>query len=499
MKHLPMRPVHVEGEDLHSVIERAARLNHMTPARVGLNSVELSRRSTSERLLELTGAALGMTRPEMIATTLDVYPIDVVGHPHRTTARTWRMRLARWRCPRCTALTGIYMRDWRLALHPLCTRCPALLCRADSGWECSIPDRRAVATQQQIANTLSKVRLGVGQATEFRRLYELVTLVALTADDHWPLLLGWEGELRQQHGGQSHDWMRSAPTTPADAAIVVLECARALSDENRYRRLVEEGWERVLAAPIGAALRRASGNSLRALLPAEVKADAADSASAEPDARFVQEALARELRSMAIKTGLQPRHVPGWHLRAGEGFAPTCRESTDRSEIALATHMLLSSTSPTAADELRARQTLETVGSWTVTRQLVVGEGINAMPASAIRDFARSLVRDGLVDFAERRRLLTTASGLCSRLQANITRWGVVRASDDDVAAWTWITLTQGPPWHGLAIEAARELDASLDPEQRLTLYDIAVDYLREASELSIEGMTARWTKRGIG
>ncbi|MCC2321267.1 TniQ family protein [Cellulomonas xiejunii] len=480
---LPIRPDPAPGEDLYSLAERTAVLNGVRPAALGLTPGTLARRSANPAVVKSLGAALGLSPSVVRAMTVDVYPRAVTGRPGKSQARSWRLPGVRWTCPRCTSTTGIYLRDWQLALHPLCVACPSLLERTDDArLDALPPDRRAVATQRRIADTLAKARIHRRYALELRRLYALITLVALTADDEWPLLLGWEAEIREALTDRHSVWTKVPAGRPAHAVVLVMECSRALENRQTRRRLVQEGWERLSDDP--ALAKYAERLDWNGLLP-DINADGPSSGIPvwDVDAWRRYRALAQEIADLQERTGLRGDHIPVWDRRQGEVFAPPDDCRAQRVELAVVTHMLVSGAVHNRDTERRSRVALGVTGSGWTTRRLAHGRGIATRAAHDIRRFVYALVEDGLVDYAERRQHLAEAPGLARHLHRLFQLWN----ADDPVPleaveTWIWVAITCSPPVEDFLLDPALELDRRLDPEQRLLLHQTVEEYLTDTT-----------------
>ncbi|GHH70339.1 TniQ family protein [Promicromonospora soli] len=481
---LPVRPDPEAGEDLYSLAERTAAMNGMHLAALGLTPRTLVRRSANPAVVDRLCFALGLSASTAKAMTVDVYPRSVAGRPGHSQSRSWRLPGVQWTCPRCTSRTGIYLRDWQLALHPLCVECPSLLERPDDPWsDAEQPDRRAVATQRRLAGTLAKARTSPLDAKQLRRLYTLITLIAFTADDEWPLLLGWEAEVREALTDRHRDWTKRPAAQPSHAAVLVLECSRALGDRQSRRRLVQEGWERLSDDPVLA--RYGQRGDWNSLLP-DINADAPSSGIPvwDVDAWRRYRALAHDLVDLQEGTGLRADHVPAWDLRPGEIFAPPEDDLAQRVEVAVTTHMLVAGPVHNKDTERRSRIALGVTGSGWTTRRLAYGRGIASTAANEIRQLAQALVEDGLVDYAERRRHLGEAPGLTRHLQGLFQSWNpYAPVPMEAVETWLWVAMTRSPPAEGFLLDSALELDRRLDPEQRMVLHQAVVEYLADVAE----------------
>jgi hypothetical protein len=342
-----------------------------------------------------------------------------------------------------------------------------------------------VATQQRIADVLSTSRHDRRSLKHLQDLYRLVTLVALTADDEWPLLVGWEAELREGLGSRNDDWTKYPSEDPADAAAIVLECARALADRQPRRSLVHEGWERLRAHPVYRSHGRAT--DWAGMLPS-LRADGPSDGLAvwQREAWTAYRTLAKRLTELQSATGLRPEHIPGWDLRPGEVFAPADESRAWRTEIAVTAHMLLSGPVHNTETEHLSRIALGSTGSGWSTRRLALGRGITPQNAHDIESLARRLIAEGLVDYAERRRHLMGAPELIRQLAQLIQGFGLNPSAAETLETWAWVSFTGGPAWDVWLLEPARDLDQHLDPEQRLLLSDAVLTYLAEATRPTV-------------
>jgi len=492
MSRLPVRPEPVPGEALHSLIERTAAANGMSPAALGLTSTALKQRVLSKDTIARLSSALDMPVAELRALTVELYPPSVLGRPY---VRNWRVPGVRWICPRCTPTTGAYLRDWQLALHPLCTTCPSLLAveRArEPSTLVGAPDLRAVAAQRQIAQALAERRRGAqrGSGTRnapLRRLYKLVTLVAATADREWPVLAGWEAELRETLDTFHTDWTRQPPNRPDQAAVVLLECWRAANSQPWQRTLIGEGWERLDESPEA---EDWFADSRRSLVPARTVMGA-ELSDWRPDYVESYRWLMKRLARLQAETGIGPHHVPVWYPQPHEFIPARGPRAHRREELAVVLHMLLSGPQHDSAAERRSRKKLGLPGSGTITRRLTIGSGLVTSFAIELDAAADQLARAGLVDYAERRRYLKPTIGLRQALLASLSRTNVEagqKVAPVVLMAWAWITLARSPLGDDDLTTTAVGLDRRLDPESHLILQTAALDYVEEAKAADAEG-----------
>jgi len=475
---LPVRPAPVPGEDLCSLAERTARANRLNPTALGITPRMLIRCSPEPAMLTQLGVALDLTPGVLHEMTPEVYPREVVGTTGTRVPRRWRVSHVRWACPRCTPRAGIYLRDWQLALHPLCTSCPSLLYRTDrhllSGFP--TPDRQALTEQHRIVMALHGSRRDDFLAEELRRLYNLVLLVALTADHTWPPLSGWEAELREALPEIANDWTRVPPNQPAQAAAIVFECARVLPDGLRCQRLVDEALERLAAAP-SAILRRRRDNGEGL----ELRFRAQHGEAAADDMDRLQRLLGH-LEDLRWLAGLNADHIPALPPR------PVRIEFSEPDlwwvDLTTVSHMLLTGLDldPTALARTQAELGVTSIGR--ASRRLALGYGIAAGSDRWIGELVQDLVDAGLVDFADRRRRLAVAPLLVGQLRRHFspaTGWPQPPA-DEVLHAWAWIAFARSPPRDTDLHVAARSLDEGLNPEHRLVLHETVLAYLDDVS-----------------
>ncbi|WP_081829831.1 TniQ family protein [Paraoerskovia marina] len=476
MNLLPVRPHFVEGEDFYSLLERTAEANKISTRAFGSRDAAIRREHVDPVVMARLGAALGVPLGELKNLTFDVYPGATTGRRARrnATSRTWRVPGVRWSCPQCTRRTGVFLRDWQLALHPLCTRCPALL-QVHGTVDVEPlppPDSSATAAQHRIADELRALRQGRAPEGRLRRFYQLTSLIAVTADRDWPITHGWEMEIRQG-GVPQWNWMHRPPREPRQAAPVVLEAWRGIESPARGERLVAEGWERIRNHVDGDV--RSLEDRWRYLLPGPPIEEKLSPADCERPRRDVLHSLQFDMQELARTAGLRARHIPGWILRDEEGFAPRRSQWDLRAELAhIARFLLYTGTKRTLAlpgDRYRM----------TVTRLVAEDRGIRPSLADAIRGQMRSLIEDGLIEYGQRRRYIAGSSLLVPSL---CTVQGLGRADEKSLHAWAWVMLTRGPaPRHG-ATRRAVALDAGLDPEQRLRLLEAATEQLAKLERL---------------
>jgi len=190
-------------------------------------------------------------------------------------------------------------------------------------------------------------------------------------------------------------------------------------------------------------------------------------------------ALAHDVEDLQQRTGLRADHVPAWDLQQGEVFAPPEKRRPQRVELAVATHMLLADSVHNKETERRSRTALGITGSGWTTRRLSHGRGIASRADSEIRQLVQSLVDDGLVDYAHRRRHLAEAPGLTHQLRSILQAWSPQAGVPlEAVETWLWVAITRSPPVEGFLFEPAIELDQRMNPEQRLFLHQVVEEYL---------------------
>ncbi|NKY08839.1 hypothetical protein [Cellulomonas hominis] len=463
------RPVRVDpaaGEALESWIRRVADANYL-PARDMPQLDRGARKLPSRDGVAAAGAWSGVEGP-VTDLTLYAYPCGVRGRADGGRARVWRVDQARWMCPVCTPATGMWMRDWSLACHPLCLTCGSLLVdvrRPSTGmWRRA--DDATLAVQRRIGASLEKARVLGETAPRWRTAYRIASLIALTADDQWPPLPPWEAELRASLDILYRGWHRRPPADPAQAAWVVFEAVRCVESPAREHRLVAEGWDRLLQHPDDAVRRIGDRSGVLPERPHRMLL--ARPRPVDPDAALQE--IVRTIRRLRMSTGLAIRHIPSWCI-TDDDFAPAERDWTERSHLAVVLYVMCSG---------RAGRTWQ--GERTAISKLLLqglpknmamsllrdGRGLAAEFGRLVIDTAQFLVDDGLVDYAERRALLLP---MVRHGHVRIRPPSVDHVAEPRLADWIWVHATRGPvPESTWRTRAAVALDAVLDPETRMYL-----------------------------
>ncbi|GGI10294.1 hypothetical protein GCM10007368_30520 [Isoptericola cucumis] len=367
------------------------------------------------------------------------------------------------------------LRRWHLALHPLCLQCPSLLSTSGADAhgmpEIGAPDTAARQAQALIAQDLEPDRLRSGSVQRrFANLYLLCEIVAASSDTQWPKLPAWEHDLRTQLPQPRTDWSRRPPATPSDAAIVVLECARALADPQRQRQLQGEAVERLDGHHSDAAralVRRHNAGVPWAARPALPNVP---SSRTQP----VLASLIKTIQRLQRTSGIQARHLPAWPVEEADALVPTRDYRRELERRAVILHILLSGRWHDPGAEARARRDL---GLLTRSRRhrALQDAGIDAMRAAHVARTAEHLIGQGLVDHHDLRQRFATPTGLLTSLRRKVPN--LPPASDVVLAAWCRLHLTPGPA-NEVTLADVRVLDEALNPEQRLQLLDAVDEHL---------------------
>lgn len=466
------RPIRIDpapGEALASWTARVADAN-LVPASERPPSDRRSGKLPTRQSVADVSAWSGAGHPATDM-TLYVYPWGIRGRADRARVRSWRVEEATWVCPLCTPANGVRLRDWALACHPLCLTCGSLLVDVDAwaGLVLRRADEKTLTVQRRVSEALGRVRTQGSTRTHWRSAYRLASLIALTADEHWPRLPAWESDVRAGLGSLYRAWHRCPPADPAQAAWVVFEAWRGAESPVRGEQLVAEGWDRLLEHP-DHELRQIGDT--RGVLPERPRRDlVAQRDSAAASAALEQ--MVRAVRRLRMSTGMDERHVPSWCVATDE-LAPAERDWAERTNLAVVMHVLCSGAASRGwSGERRAVADLLTSGqrSSTVVRALREDRGIAADYAHLVVRSAEYLAEHGLIDYQERRRALWPVV----RRGTVLDRPARLDGSGQRLADWTWVHLTRGPvPRSITRTRAAVALDGWLDPETRLHLISAA-------------------------
>ncbi|WP_277212709.1 hypothetical protein [Isoptericola croceus] len=333
------------------------------------------------------------------------------------------------------------------------------------------PDTAATHAQRLIAQGLDPERLhAAGAHRRFADLYRLCELVAASADNEWPHLPGWEHDLRAGLTHARTDWSHRPPATPGQAAIIVLECGRALADTAHRRRLTGEAIERLddRNDDLARALVRRHGHGTSP--PSERTQPSTPSSRTQP----VLATLTRSIQRLHRSRGIQPRHIPAWPVDPADPLVPTRERRQELERRAVLLHILLSGRWHDPGAEAHARDELG-IPSRVRRRGSLTDGAIDAMRAAHVLRTAEQLVAHGLIDHHGLRQRLNSPRGLLAAVRRRVP---ALPATSDDVLA-TWCRLHQSPgPAQEATLAAVRTFDQALDPEQRLHLLEAAGSYL---------------------
>ncbi|MCR6649176.1 MAG: TniQ family protein [Cellulomonas sp.] len=479
------RPIRIDpapGESLESWIARVADAN-LVPRRERPRSDRDARKLPTKQRIASASAWSGARHPATDM-TLYAYPWGVRGRADRARVRSWRVEEATWVCPLCTTATGVRLRDWALACHPLCLTCGSLLIDARDAATGTLrrADAKTLDIQRRVVQALDRVRVQGPTRTPWRATYRLATLIALTADDHWPRLPTWESDVRADLGTVYRDWQRCPPADPAQAAWVVFEAWRGTESPARGRRLIAEGWDRLLEHPAHEVRQIGDTHGVLPERPQRLLLAQRDAAAA--DATLKE--MVRAVRRLRMSTGLNERHIPSWCVTADD-LAPPERDWTDRAHLAVVLHALCSGAAGRGwSGERRAVADLQLSGlePSAVMRLLREGRGIALDYARLVVSSADYLASQGLIDYRERRRALWP---MVHRGRVPDRPASLGGVPEQRLADWIWVHATRGPvPRSATRTREAVALDGQLDPEMRLHLVTAAFTDLDGAATVDV-------------
>ncbi len=461
----------VPGEALESWVGRVADAN-LVPRRRRPTLDRGVRALPSRSRVADVSTWSGADRPATDL-TLYAYPRGIRGRVDGTGVRDWRVNEATWVCPVCTPATGVWMRDWSLACHPLCLTCGSLLtdARSPAAAHPRRADRTTLDVQRRVSTALAAAGTRQATAPRWRAAYKLASLVSLTADDHWPRLPSWEADLRGSLDKLYGGWCRRPPADPAQAAWIVFEAWRGIESPVRGQRLIAEGWDRLLQHPDHDVRRVGDMRGVLPERPRHVLLPQRDAAAAESALKD----MVRAVRRLQMGSGLEARHVPSWCITSDE-LAPAEQEWSTRARLAIVLHAVCSGAAGRRwSGERRAVIDLQLAGTGPSPIMLLLreGRGIAGDYADLVVSSADYLTSAGLTDYRALRRALWPMVRL-GRVPARSV--GVDGAPEHRVADWLWVHVTRGPvPRSTARTRAAIVLNASLDPELRLHLVSAAL------------------------
>ncbi len=491
----PVRPVRIDpvpGEALDSWVGRIADANLVRLSERPRPDHDARKLPTRQNV---TAAGAWSGAPHLAADmTLYAYPWGVRGRADRARVRSWRVQGATWSCPLCTTATGVRLRDWSLACHPLCLVCGSILVdgRADPDGTLRRADAATLDVQRRIARALERVRVEGRTRPLWRATYRLSTLIALTADVDWPQLPAWESDVRADLSALYRGWHRCPPTDPSQATWVVFEAWRGTESPARGQRLIAEGWDRLLRLPDPEVRQIGDTRGVLPDRPRRLALPPRDASAADTTLTT----MVRAVRRLQMSTGLDERHIPAWCVM-NDDLAPDERDWTDRAHLAVVLHALC-----TGAARRRwtgERQAVADLRLWgiepnTVMRLLRDGRGLALEHAHDVARSAEYLVKHGLVDYRERRGALWpmvhrgTVSGRPSSVDG---------IPEQRLADWIWVHATRGPvPRSTTRTRAAVALNEVLDPETRLRLLTVA---LADADDATVDVALETSMPRGVG
>lgn len=485
---LPVIPDLIAGESLASHRRRTRALNLLPtgPATQVL---------TADVGLDHCRAA-GLEPERAEQASLERYAPSVLGRGRRrrAVARTWRLPMAAtWSCANCTPVTGIVMRDWGLACHPVCLECEHLLTPTGSQRPTIPVGAAAVAWQHGVAETLEASVSSSSARALLARAYRYATLIALTMDEAWPPSgPGDEPALRTRvlAEGLHRSWDQRAPLDPAHAFVTAVPAFRAAATLHAGREVTRAGWERLDADP--------DLQHLRENPPAWLPAPPTPPPSPRPAATILTHRDLEGLRTrIRVLASFTPDQVPAMLLAPGERFLPRTSPVNDRQALAVALHHLTTTIHSPRADLAESAEAFGLSAAILRTQSLqdyASGVGLTGPDVDLLGLALDLLESEGLRDFQRLRRDLAPHLLTFSSTTRELARH-VSSPPEHVLGAWAWTDLTLSPPPQATAALQLdlRRLDAALDPETRWHLRTIAVRVL-EHSDLAtmLEAETAR-------
>lgn len=473
---LPVIPDLIAGESLASHRRRTRALNLLPtgPAAQVLPAGEV--------LDHCRAAGLEPARAEQAS--LERYAPSVLGRGRRrrAVARTWRLPMAAaWACANCTPVTGIVMRDWGLACHPVCLECEHLLTPAGSQRPATQVGAAAVAWQRGVAETLEASVTSSSARALLARAYRYATLIALTMEEVWPPSgPGDEPDLRASvlAEGLYRSWDQRAPLDPAHAFVTAAPAFRAAATLEAGREVTRAGWERLDADPDLQHLRENPPAWLPAP-PTPPSRRPAATTSTRPDL----DGLRTRIRGIA---GFTPAQVPALLLAPGERFLPRTSPVDDRQALAVALHHLTTTIYSPRADLAESAEAFGLSTAILRTQSLqdyASGIGLTGPDVDLLGLALDLLESEGLRDFQRLRRDLAPHLLTFSPTTRELARH-VSSHPEHVLGAWAWTDLTLSPPPQATAALQLdlRRLDAALDPETRWNLRTIAVRALEHSN-----------------
>lgn len=467
MTQLPIVVHSVAGEALWSYVARTESANLLHPGTL------LAR--VMPTTLDWRDLSAATTQPisTLQAMSWAGYPASIVGQGRST---GWRLRNARWGCPRCLAPQGVWQRTWELACLPVCFTCGTVLDEHPS--HPAPPQRSAHLRQFQYIRRMTEAsRTSAKARARLARMLRVARLLAVTSEPDWPL------DTSTAIAQQLNQWAYHPPSQPDALAHLIPYVVELVSDPTRERVVVTEAWQR---------LDHQEHPIARSLLPKRPSTRRRSTVRARPSApqrtpRGKGQPAAGLLKQLwGFDADLVPALAPAGHGR----LLPDQPEWAAAQERALALHMLTNPRIgglPGWVSQAQQHFLLPRTRPTPFLEALQSGT-IEAEVETTLLEAAATCHEQG-INFRQRRDLL---AGL-----RHAPRIPIPGLPQPLLRGWLWIYLTHGritptgPAWvhieDPLPTAPVMALHDSLTLEQRLQLAEHADSFWSELTSSDLE------------
>lgn len=467
MTRLPIVVQPAAGEALRSFVARTESANLLQSGTLAVPA--LPELANWQQLSEATSQPL----TELRAMSWSGYPASILGEGRST---GWRLRTARWGCPRCLVPEGAWQRTWELACLPVCFTCNSVLDEYPSH---PTPQQHSSHLRQfqYIRRVTEASRTSAKARSRLARMLRVARLLAVTSSADWP------PQTSPGIAQQLNKWDYHPPSQPEALAHLIPYVVQLVCDPARERSIVTEAWQR---------LDHLERSIARTLLPKRPSTRRRSAARTRPSAAN------RIERSRGLPTRGLVKQLLGFDADLVPGLAPmeSGRFLIDQSdwavaqERALALHMLANPRLgglPGWASQAQQYFLLPRTRPTPFLEQLQAGS-IEADAAEPLLE-AAAACREHAINFRQRRELL---AGL--RRAPRIPFPGIAQPL---LRGWLWIYLTHGritpagPRWvhieDPLPTAAVLTLHDSLTLEQRIRLADHADTFWAELTSSDLK------------
>lgn len=498
---LPVRLDAVPGEALNSYTGRLAAANQLPAATVWPGRPPTRPTRPTGEDVDRIAALADLSTAGVAAMSVFSYPETVVG-TSRLRRGGWMLYRPTWTCPVCTPATSVTMRDWALALHPVCTDCRCLLS--------TDPTQDPITAPAELVTLVENLRDRLHQSSRDRSsrdhlgdLLRHCALVAQTFTADWPLPRTEDEDALRSRGVQHGQWGRHPTPDPRTAAAVLLATAPAIADPRQRAWLNYDGWNRITDPEATGAPVNTGPRCPEEYLPAPLKTAELLRAVArrhDPGDQARGRRLVVELTRLAAEHRVFPHHVPALAYLPGEHPLPGRVHWSSRVGAALALHQLLALTMGDPEPALGHESAWP--GHARLADALNSHGAIARDEADLLRGFLEALLAEGLVDYQRRRDILRAQSSVPAHVLRPLRLPGtdapdVPGASAGRLASgWVWVHLTRGPMWASadpdLPTTTVLKFGRALDPEARLGLLDHGLQVLHEADTIPADLVAPR-------